>query len=421
MRAIPGNADAVVVGAGPSGLGAALAMAREGARPIVVDAGPVVGGLCVTRRRGDFGYDIGGHIPFVTDEPRLDYLRELLGDRLRWVDRPVHCVRDGKLVRGRYLDQRPTVPLDAIAEDGSAAGELGSRFGAEFVDAVQRPYLEKVDGLPLELISADRVRRLLLEQAAPEGFWFPLGGIGELMDAMSAAITEAGGTVLVDAPARHIDLTGGRARAVEIAVNGVTHRIETPDVVLAIPAGLAARMATPDAPEWATPSVEMRAVAIVYLDLARTRITDEPWIQVDDPRVPFARAFEPVNWSPEMAPEDRTVIGLECYCAPTADDPVWSLDDAQLAGACADALGGALGWVDATTARSATTVEVIRIQNAYPSPALAQVPAISAPATWLATQSGIHQARGSAVIDAIEAGEGTAETILAGRAGSLAG
>ncbi len=72
--------EAIVLGAGPAGLGAALALARAGARVVLVDAGAEPGGLCVTRRRDGFAYDIGGHIPFVRDEARRAWLEELLGD-----------------------------------------------------------------------------------------------------------------------------------------------------------------------------------------------------------------------------------------------------------------------------------------------------------------------------------------------------
>ncbi len=409
------DVDAVVLGAGPAGLGAALALSREGARVLVADPAPVVGGLCVTHRRDGFAYDVGGHIPFVRDPARLAWLEEMMDGELHRVDRPVSCVRDGRVVRGRYLDQRPDAVPDPVAPDGSAYGELGSRFGAAFTDRVMRPYLEKVDGLPLESIPGERARRLLEDQAAPDGFVFPVGGIGRLMDAMAAAATAAGATVRTGTAADEIEVPDGRLTAVRLAGATGPVRVESPDAVVAMPAGAAARLLSPAPPGATTRGIRMRAVAIVYLVLDRERLTEEPWIQVDDPAVPFARMFEPVNWSPGVAPPGRTVIGLECYCAATVDDPVWSLDDEGLAAECARALHEPLGLLDDPGA--ATPLEVLRIPRAYPLADLAQMAAVRAPALWLAELGGVHLAPGSAVIEAIEGGERAAAAVLDGRPG----
>jgi hypothetical protein len=160
----------------------------------------------------------------------------------------------------------------------------------------------------------------------------------------------------------------------------------------------------------------MRAVCIVYVALEAPDgpLTPEAWIQVDDPRAPFARAFEPVNWSPALAPAGRTVLGLECYCQADAADPVWGLEDAALARACARALADPLGWLGD---HGAALVEVLRIPRAYPVPDIAQVPAVRAPAVWLDGLAGVHLAPGSAVIEAIEAGERAARAVLAGEPG----
>ncbi len=131
--------------------------------------------------------------------------------------------------------------------------------------------------------------------------------------------------------------------------------------------------------------------------------------------MPFARAFEPVNWSPALAPAGRTVVGLECYCQADPADPVWGLDDAALARACARALSDPLGWLEDPDA--AALLEVLRLPRAYPVPDLAQVPAVRAPALWLDGIEGVHLAPGSAVIEAIEAGERAARAVLAGEAG----
>ena len=412
--------DAVVLGAGPAGLGAGLALARAGASVAVLEAADQPGGLCVTRRRDGFAYDLGGHIPFVRDEARRAWLADLLDGDLAWVDRPVASVRDGRVVRGRYLDQRPPAgPADPAPADGSARGELGGRFGGAFVDRVMRPYLEKIDGVPLERIPAERARRLLEDQAAPDGFWFPGGGIGQLMDAMGAAVGAAGGRLLLGTRATAIEAPGGRVAGVAAEGPDGPVALAADALVVSVPAGLAARLVRPEPPGEATPQPRMRAVCLVYLRLERERISEEPWIQVDDPRVPFSRAFEPRNWSPRLAPPGRTVVGLECYCRAEPDDPVWSLDDGALAAACAIALARPLGWI--ADPREARPLDVVRLPRAYPVPDLVQMPVVVAPARRLEAIEGIRLAPGAAVIEAIEAGERAARRVLSGNGGTAGG
>lgn len=405
------------MGAGPAGLGAGLALARAGARVSVLEAGERVGGLSVTLRRDGYAYDLGGHIPFVRSERRRIWLADLLGDELGWVDRPVACVRDGHIVRGRYLDQRPAVVVAGTAHDGggawrgSAAEGLTARFGRGFVDATMRPYLEKIDGVPLSRIPAERARRLMQDQAAPEGFWFPRGGIGQLMDAMAEAVVAAGGELLLGARVSALHVPDGRLSGVDVGGPDGKGHIDTAQAVVAVPAGLAARLLRPEPPPAGGPP-EMRAVALVVLAVDRERVTEEPWIQVDDPRVPFSRAQEPRNWSPRLAPEGRTCLALECYCSAEPDDPVWGLDDDALAQACARALVDPLGWLD--DAGEARLLEVVRLPHAYPVPDLAQMDLLMAPMRALDGIEGLHVAPGAAVIEAIEAGERCARAALAG-------
>ena len=407
-----------MLGAGPAGLGAGLALARAGARVAVLEAADRPGGLCVTRRRDGFSYDLGGHIPFVRSEARRRWLADLLDGDLAWVDRPVASVHDGRIVRGRYLDQRPEGAPEAEPPDGSARGELAGRFGAAFVDRAMRPYLEKIDGVPLERIPAERARRLLEDQAAPDGFWFPRRGIGQLMDAMGEAIRAAGGDLRLGSRATALRAPAGRLEGVDVEGPDGSEPLAAGAAVVSLPAGLAARLVRPPAPASATPSPRMRAVCLVYLRLDRQRVTPEPWIQVDDPRVPFSRAFEPRNWSPDLAPPGRTVLGLECYCQADPGDPVWGLDDAALSAACARALADPLGWID--DPGEPAPLEVVRLPRAYPVPDLVQMPAVTAPARWLDGVEGVHLAPGAAVIEAIEAGERAAARILTGEDGAPA-
>ena len=402
--------EAIVLGAGPAGLGAALALARSGARVTLVDAGAEPGGLCVTRRREGFAFDVGGHIPFVRDAARQAWLEDLLGPSLRRVDRPVSCVRDGVITRGRYLDQTPATPEELGDRDGSARGELAARVGPAFTDAVMRRYLEKVDGVPLERIPGDRARRLLEDQAAPDGFVFPARGIGQLMDAMARAARDAGADVRLETAVRAIEVPDGRLEAVVLENGRGRERIPVRSAVVAMPAGAAARLLDPAPPASSTRPIRMRAVCIVYAWIARERLTPEPWIQIDDPRVPFARMFEPVNWSPELVPPGRTALGMECYCQAEPDDPVWGLDDAALTAACAAALVDPLGLLD--DPGEARALEVVRLPRAYPLPDVDQMGSAMAPGEWMADLAGVSLAPGAAVIEAIAAGEAAAARIL---------
>ncbi len=400
----------MVLGAGPAGLGATLALARAGAPVTLIDAPPRPGGLCVTHRRDGLAYDLGGHIPFVRDAARLAWLRELVGDDLHWVPRPVGSLHDGVIRRGRYLDQLPPGSPEPGARDGSARGELGRRVGPAFAEATMRRYLEKIDGVPWEHIPAERARRLLEDQAAPDGFHFPAHGIGQLMDAMADAARAEGARILSGTTITRIHVPGGRAAGVSVDGPGGARNIAAERIVVALPAGLAARMAHPG-PEPPLAPVRMRAVCLVYIEVTPAQPFTEAWVQVDHPGVPFARAFVPGTWSPALVPGDRTLFGLECYCQADAGDPIWGLHDDALARACARALVDPLGWIDpAATPRA---VEVVRLPRAYPLPDLRQAAQMAAPAHWLNGLDGVWAAPGAAVIEAIENGERAAAAALA--------
>lgn len=415
----PTDPDLVVLGAGPAGLGAALHAVRVGARVVVVDQAPQVGGLCVTRRAGQLRYDLGGHIPFVNDAERRRWLAELLGDDLLWVPRPVSSWREGATRPGRYLDQRPgggvlgAVP-DPFPEPGpreSARGILDAMFGAPFVDAELRPYLEKIDGVPLTRIPGVRPLRLMREQAAPDGFWFPRLGIGQLMAVMAEAIRRHGGAVLTGTRVAAVEAPGARVRAVALTRDGRQTRLPTGQLVVSAPPGAIVRRLEPPPVSAAIPAVAMRAVCIVYLEISRPDVTGQAWIQVDDPRVPAARIFEMPNWSRAMCPADRSVLGMECYCTPSEHDRVWSSPDADLSAHCAAALVDPLGWLDHPG--QARLIEIVRLPTAYPAPDLAQLDAVNTAPGLLEAVGGLRLARGSAVIDAIRVGEECAAAALA--------
>ena len=135
----------------------------------------------------------------------------------------------------------------------------------------------------------------------------------------------------------------------------------------------------------------------------KPRLTDEAWIQIDHPRVPFARMFEVKNWSNRLVPPGRTVIGCECYCSPTDADPAWSLSDAELSQACATALVDPLSLLDDPSV--VQPVQVVRLPRAWSLVDVDQLDEAAAPSHWVAGIAGLTIAQGGDVIQAIAAGE----------------
>ena len=63
-----GAPPVLVLGGGFAGLAAARELSAAGRETLVLEAGPVVGGLSRTETFGEFRFDLGGHRFFTHDE-----------------------------------------------------------------------------------------------------------------------------------------------------------------------------------------------------------------------------------------------------------------------------------------------------------------------------------------------------------------
>jgi protoporphyrinogen oxidase len=389
----------VVIGAGPAGLSAALALARAGRAVAVIERGEDVGGLARTVERGGFRFDIGGH-RFLTDIPEIQAMwREFLADDLL-----VRPRRSRILYRGRYFDYPLTASsaiagltlaesarvlasyvrarLRPIRPELSFADWVTNRFGARLFETFFRSYTEKVWGVRCEALgaawAAERIRGLSLAGAIADmlrrgagghrtlatEFLYPRLGPGMLWSRMRAEIERLGGRVLLRRSVVALRVAGDRVAAVEVESRYGREAIPAAAVVSTMPLRDLVAALSPPLPGGAVDAarrLRYRDFLEVVLVMRGGDPFPDTWLYLHDPEIRAGRIQNFRAWSPELVPEaDRACVGLEYFC--DAGDALWTLPDARLADvAVADLerLGfGAPGEV--------VDAHVVRMQGAYP-------------------------------------------------------
>lgn len=288
MRAPPGEVFALVLGGGPAGIAAALALGDEA---LLLERGTAVGGLSATLSFAGAVFDLGGH-SFHTPHP---HVRELVFSALEMYEqeRDARCWWQGEWVpypfqkhfhllrcaRTREACARgPTSPGAGDAADFE--DYLQARFGDGLARHFMLPYNRKLWGEDLRRLSATWVSERIAAPGAPResfaetgGQRTPLqpgtrvayparGGFGEIFRALGARVRKARCGVEIVA----IDPLRRRARAVD----GEIYRYRTLLSTLPLPRLLALVAGVPD--DLIRAAADLEALA---LDLALIAI-DEP-------------------------------------------------------------------------------------------------------------------------------------------------
>jgi protoporphyrinogen oxidase len=390
------TAPVAVLGAGPAGLAAALALARAGRPVVLVDREDGVGGLARTVERDGFRFDIGGH-RFYTRMPDV----RALWDELVNGDMLVRERRSRILFRGRYFDYPLTASsalgglgaaesariaasylrarLRPIRPEASLADWVTNRFGRRLFETFFRTYTEKLWGIPCERIgaawAAQRIRGLSLRAAIADmlrrgsggqrtlvtEFEYPRLGPSMVWERMRERVEALGGRVLLRHRLAAVRHERGRVRAVDLDGPGGRLAVDVSHLVSTVPLRDLAASLSPALPEARAASTLWHRS---FIEVALVLDGDDPfpdtWLYLHDRTVRAGRIQNFRAWSPELVPSPgHACVGLEYFCS--AGDALWSLGDRELARLAEEDLA-AIGF----HGRRVAAAHVVRMRDAYP-------------------------------------------------------
>ena len=396
----------IIIGAGPAGLTAGTELIRKGAKPTIVEASSVVGGISQTAVRNGWRFDLGGH-RFFTKVERVEQFWHSILENDEFLQRP----RLSRIMyNGKFYDY-PLRAWNALSNLGvfEAArcvvsygiarvrppkdqshfeGWVASRFGRRLYGIFFKTYTEKVWGVPATEIQADwaaqRIKNLSLGSAVwnalrkPKGqtditslidrFQYPKFGPGMMWESCAHQFSKAGGSLVFDAPVQQIEWRPGGATAVvsrEVTGTGAQSfvRRECDAVISSMPMAELVEALDPQPP----PEVLAAGQRLRYRDFITVALAapgdaafPDNWIYIHDPGVRLGRIQNFASWSPHMVKEGQTCLGLEYFVNP--GDDLSSMADEDLV-----ALGiSEVEKLGLVVPGSVTEGHVVRVSKAYP-------------------------------------------------------
>ena len=362
------DAKPVIIGGGPAGISAALALVSRRIPCLMLEKDRQVGGMCKTVEYKGFRCDIGGHRFFTKNKEVQALWEKTLGREFLVRQRLSRIYYRGKffyypLRFGNALAGLGMVTSSKIVfsylksrafpvkPEVSFADWVSNRFGKVLFNIFFKTYTEKVWGIPCATLSADwaaqRIRNLSLGRAVMnalglksggqvasliDSFHYPRLGPGQMYEVMCRRLSREGGEIRAGQEVTEIRHDQGRITGV-LSRNGdggqptaCSHCLSSMPI-----SDLVKRLSPrpPDAVMQAARALRYRSLITVNL-LFKTRTTlPDNWIYLHSPEVTAGRLQLYGNWSPAMVPAAGTSsAGFEYFCF--EGDAFWNLTDAAL-------------------------------------------------------------------------------------------
>ena len=337
--------DVAIVGAGFTGLSAALELARNGFKVTVVEKDREPGGLAGSFTVGDQQLEKFYHHWFTSDQHIMRLVQSLGRDQdVLWHPTSTGMYFAHRLFRlSRPRDVLAFTPLSFTNRlrlgymtlaarrvknwqelEGVTAKEWLVKLGGEQVyRVVWEPLLIGKFGEYAEEVSAVwlwnklKLRGGSRGRAGQEMLAYYKGGFSALASQVADAIKKCGGEIQLNTSVRGISSLGNRANGL-ITSNGV---IPARSVLLTVPLPLAANLVAPITQAGYAESlrrIRYLSNICIVLELNRS-LSSLYWLNVNDPSFPFVGVIEHTNFEPTSTYGGKHIVYLSKYLPPSAE------------------------------------------------------------------------------------------------------
>lgn len=326
----------VILGAGLTGLSAALALQRRKHDFRVFERAARVGGYATTREESGWRFDCTGHLLHFKDPNLRGRVEAWLGDELVEVQRRSMVWSHGGYTRYPFQANThglpPRVAFECVMGFLQAQGLVKApprnfedycraHFGEGMTRYFMEPYNRRLWGVPPREISTDWCQRFVPTPSLEDviagavgladrelgyntSFLYPRRGIGALPEAMRARLSPTDlqlerAPICLDAEARRLVFS-------DAAVTYDT-------LISSIPLPSLLKLLTRRPPAMEKAAGVLRHTGLFYLDLAFDGPCqrDVHWVYVPEDRYPFYRVGCYSNFSKEMAPAGKSGFYVE--------------------------------------------------------------------------------------------------------------
>jgi protoporphyrinogen oxidase len=148
---------------------------------------------------------------------------------------------------------------------------------------------------------------------------------------MAREITAAGNRILLNSPAVRVERDGDRVRSVVYTTDAGEQRIDCDVLLSTLPLPTFVSMMSPALPQSVidhAARLRYRSLKLIYIALKRKQLTDYHWVYLLDEHFRVNRMSEQKNVSPDMVPQDRTIVCIELSL--WKDEPLWHASDEEI-------------------------------------------------------------------------------------------